>query len=120
MDNTDLSHLSRTCKTWHAELIPSLYKTLALHIPENKSQLGFFENLVELCPEGLKYTKCLSIVPCHNRYPSETVDGSVRMPASTEQRDYRKRFEPVVLGIFDTLLRLLLKKLPTNALRQFW
>ena len=119
-ETSDLSRLSRTCKAWHAIVVPRLFRHLILEVPQKENRLTSLETLVALAPEGLKYTQSLSVVPWHRRYP---IDALQALPKQSDleglQPSQTTPDRTVIERIFNALLRLIVLKIPQNTLRKF-
>ena len=113
-----LSQLSRTCRTWHDIALPKLYRHLKLVCPRFKYDLSPLENLVISQGKGIKYTTKLEVLPYH----SEVAEGSFRRFAGSNHPDDRGSANPAIESAtdsFNTLLRLLIRKMDRNQLHYF-
>lgn len=112
-DTSDLSSLNRTCKAWYASGLPRLYECVTLQVPYLQYQLAATEYLVTSPCEGIKYIKGLRVVPHHDRHDHEPL----KEPVEVGEAVFRQ--QPLVLGIFKTLLRVLVRRIPPHALDNF-
>lgn len=112
-DTTDLSTLSRTCKAWYTSVLPRLYECVTLQVPCLQYQLAATEYLWTSTCEGIKYIKGLRVLPHHDRHDREPL----KEPVEVGEAVIRQL--PLVWGIFKTLLRVLVRRIPLNALDSF-
>lgn len=119
--HSDINSLNRTCKSLHAATLPILYGHLVLQIPTSKSGLATVEQLVASFPTGLRYTYRIDVVAarCHdggNLFDNASEDLTV---GTLTERCEVNPSQSAIADTFNTLLRLLILKVPRNSLRQF-
>jgi len=76
-------------------------------------QLAVTEYLVTSTCESVEYIKGLRIVPHRDRHDREPLEE----PGEVGEAMIRQ--QPVILGIFKTLLQILVRNIPSNALDSF-
>ncbi len=122
LPHADLSSLSRTCKTSHHRLLCALYSNIRLRIPTRWSRLRSLEQLLMSSADGLLYTKSIEILPSQG-----PLDPSSRtFEHSAEERMLNSvEFLPgelptsVASSNLNSLMRLLIAKLPRQQIRSF-
>ena len=114
----DLSRLSRTCRTLKAIILPRLFQTISLALPDEKEDLSPLENLVSSECNGLRHTTSILIRPIHSR---ATNVGSFRRLAPQKRPilSFTRCVVAPPTDTFNSLLRLLIRKLPLNRLETF-
>ena len=90
-------------------------------IPDEEGKIMSLEGLVASGGDCLKHTTKIEILPCH----SNVMDGSFRryISSETNMSDFRASVLPtphVTASLFNLLLRLLLRRIPSNQLSVFW
>ena len=100
----DLCSLCRTCKALKAIVLPRIYSCVELYVPLQWNECQKLENLVSLSGDGLKSTKSV-IVRIAERTWEEV--------ASIEYAD------SAWPDILNSLIRVLIRKIPTGALEEF-
>ncbi|KAF6228965.1 hypothetical protein HO133_007077 [Letharia lupina] len=138
VQSRDLNHLCCTCKTLSAVVLPTLYHTIELKIPQQWSRLPSLENLLASSSEGLKYTRSLRIVP--RQYRQDVVENEhefgdeeesvaeTEVDDAEEEEDgeeddglfrvYRPRTS--ASNALNAFIRVLIAKLPPQQLHTFW
>ena len=114
---TDLNALSRTCKSLRGASMPKLYHRVDVRIPARHFRLTALENLLRSTCEGLKSTQELRILPQQGRlhdggYANLDDGGNVE-----NALDYRPRGG--ASSLLNTLIRLLIMKIPVDCLQMF-
>ena len=112
-----LSRLGPTCRIWHIEVQPRLFRRLQLSIPDDKIGLSPLEHLVSFRVDGIKFLESVEVLPYYvsaddssfRDLPDEnccTRASAVAVPS------------PAIDG-FNVLLRLLMHHLPSNHSRSW-
>ncbi|KAI4117080.1 MAG: hypothetical protein LQ345_002600 [Seirophora villosa] len=115
----DLSNLSMTCKSLKAQVFPRLYERLVLKVPQTWDELSHIESLVLSAGEGLQYTTSIRIVPQTKRFD---YGRATALPASTEAKTLCGDISiphALVSKHLNTIVRMLLKRLPKQRLIEF-
>jgi len=115
-----------TCKELRGAIQPKLYENLSLDIPTNWTSVAFLEHLVSQKAEGLRYTKGVSVSSQNHRvehqedHGRETDDGLglVDEFSMMEEEDSFGQ-QPYQARVLNTLVRLIIDKVPRDQLQHF-
>lgn len=108
-----------TCKSLKAQVFPRLYERLVLKVPQTWDELSHIESLVLSAGEGLQYTTSIRIVPQTKRLYNRR---ATALPASTEPKTLCGDISiphALVSKHLNTIVRILLKRLPEQRLIEF-
>lgn len=119
---SDLNRLCLTCKTIKAVVLPKLYHQVVIRVPQKWSRLPSLEGLLGSTGDGLKYTTELSIET--QQYPlrdSQQESKDSRPPEEVLAETKLQFYLPQISAsnALNTLIRLLIVKLPQNRLEVF-
>ena len=99
-------------------MIPKLYTHLKLAISNEEGTLMSLEGLIASRGDSLRHTIAIEVLPCH----SNVADGSFRRIVADElsSRASALPTPQLTASHFNLLLRMLLRKIPSNQLSVFW
>ena len=122
LNRYDLNRSCLTCKTIKAVVLPKLYNTVYIKVPQRWSQLPSLEGLLGATGDGLKYTQCLSIGTQQDPL-RDGQQGSEDTRSQAELLEERQlQFclpHSSASNALNAFIRLLIVKLPQNQLDDF-
>ena len=122
LNRHDLNRLCSACKTIMAVALPKLYKTVVIKAPQRWSRLPSSEGLLGSDGDGLKYTTELCIgTQQHPLQESqeEPEDPRLRKQILSERKLQFSLPQVSASNALNTLVRLIILKLPQNQLKLF-
>ncbi len=121
----DLRRLCLVCRQLRHIVLPRLYEDLQLGLPNNRTLVHILEQLVNPGSDGLTYTKSITItdrLPIEDRFDddiSEASDAESSLSDHDPESSQYKRSSQTLAVILNSLIRLVIGKVPKNQLRCF-
>ena len=114
----DLSRLSRTCWFLKYQLTPQLFGHLRLKVPLRPCRLLSLEQLVKLCPDGLRHTIRISVTPSQSLVP-EVSSGRKIEEKDIDNDGIKYLPNEQQSSNINTLISLLIQKIPDSQIISF-
>ena len=119
---SDLSSLSRTCKTLNNAFLAKLYSHVVIRVPIRWSRLVSLENLVSSTGSGLKFITSIRVIaqqqPLNNE-TQESEDGRTAQEIAEERDLFFCLPSSSASKALNGIIRLLLMRIPDNRLKGF-